>query len=110
MVGLGESRKRTMGDEHLLTDAARFQLPARYQVVKGPHGDGELAGSFFPVIQESSFHTYVILWLMSLSALHLLPRWNSAPVRGALARTMRDNGAYTGRRRGLSLGRYCPAS
>ena len=74
MVGLGESRKRTVGNEHLLTNSARLQLAARYQVVKGPHRNGKLAGSFFPVIQESSFHTYVIYRLMSLSALYLLPR------------------------------------
>ena len=57
MVGLGESRKRTVGNEHLLTDAPRLQLAARYQVVQRPHRDGELAGGFFTVVQESSFHT-----------------------------------------------------
>jgi len=50
MVGLGESRKRTVGNEHLLTDAPRLQLAARYQVVKGPNGNGELAGSFLAVV------------------------------------------------------------
>ena len=50
MVGLRESRKRTVGDEHLLTDTARLQLPARYQVVKGPDGNGELAGGFLAVV------------------------------------------------------------
>jgi len=50
MVRLGESRKRTMGNEHLLTNAARFQLPTRYQVVQGPDRDGELAGSFLAVV------------------------------------------------------------
>ena len=50
MVGLGESRKRTMGNEHLLTNSARLQLAARYQVVKGPNGNGELAGSFLAVV------------------------------------------------------------
>ncbi len=63
-----------MGNEHLLTNAARLQLPARYQVVKGPHRNGELAGCFLAVVQESSFHTYVIFGLMPLSTLHLPPR------------------------------------
>jgi hypothetical protein len=51
MVGLGKSRKSAMGNEHLLTNAARLQLATRYQVVKGTDRDTQHLRGGFSIIQ-----------------------------------------------------------